>query len=223
MSLAVLLLLADGRLPAGGHAHSGGLEEAVASGRVRDTDDLASFLRGRLATVGCVDAALAVAAWARTPDWLPVDAEAAARCPSPAWRGVSRRQGHGLVRAARRMWTGEALDALAAQLPQGPMWPVAVGAVGAAAALMPTEVALVAAHAAVTGPAWAATRLLGVDPFAVAACLAALTAEIDQTAACACRMDAAGVALAALPADTGLLLDIGAEIHAGWEVRLFAS
>ena len=111
MSLAVLLLLADGRLPAGGHAHSGGLEEAVSNGRVRDTDDLASYLRGRLATVGRVDAALAVAAWTQTPDWLPVDAEAAARCPSPAWRGVSRRQGRGLVRVARRMWTGEDLDA----------------------------------------------------------------------------------------------------------------
>ena len=80
-----------------------------------------------------------------------------------------------------------------------------------------------AAHAAVTGPAWAATRLLGVDPFAVAACLAALTAEIDQTAASACRLVAAGVPLASLPADSGPLLDIGAEIHAGWEVRLFAS
>ena len=54
-----------------------------------------AYLRGRLATVGCVDAALAVAAWTQTPDWLPVDAEAAARCPSPALRRVSRMQGRG--------------------------------------------------------------------------------------------------------------------------------
>ena len=31
---SVLLLLADGRFPAGGHAHSSGLEAAVAAGRV---------------------------------------------------------------------------------------------------------------------------------------------------------------------------------------------
>ncbi len=36
MSLATLLVLADGRLPAGGHAHSGGFEAAVSAARVRD-------------------------------------------------------------------------------------------------------------------------------------------------------------------------------------------
>ncbi|MBM0204330.1 urease accessory protein UreF, partial [Micromonospora sp. STR1s_5] len=30
---SLLLLLADGRFPAGAHAHSGGLEAAVAAGR----------------------------------------------------------------------------------------------------------------------------------------------------------------------------------------------
>ena len=44
--LATLLVLADGRLPAGGHAHSGGLEAAVAAGRVHDLSTVESFLRG---------------------------------------------------------------------------------------------------------------------------------------------------------------------------------
>ena len=38
MSLIPLLLLADSRLPAGTHAHSGGLEAAVRAGRVHDGD-----------------------------------------------------------------------------------------------------------------------------------------------------------------------------------------
>ncbi len=38
MSTAVLLLLADGRFPGGGSAHSGGLEAAVAAGVVADLD-----------------------------------------------------------------------------------------------------------------------------------------------------------------------------------------
>ncbi|MGI5488225.1 urease accessory protein UreF [Microtetraspora malaysiensis] len=59
---AALLLLADSRLPAGGHAHSGGVEEAVRAGAVTGPGDLARFLRGRLATAGLVSAALAAAA-----------------------------------------------------------------------------------------------------------------------------------------------------------------
>ncbi|MEU8265743.1 hypothetical protein AB0B89_01145, partial [Sphaerisporangium sp. NPDC049002] len=59
---AALLLLADSRLPAGGHGHSGGAEEAVRIGAITGPEDLARFLRGRLATTGLVAAALAAAA-----------------------------------------------------------------------------------------------------------------------------------------------------------------
>jgi len=52
MSLIPLLLLADSRLPAGTHAHSGGLEAAVGAGRVYDADSLHAFLLGRLTSVG---------------------------------------------------------------------------------------------------------------------------------------------------------------------------
>ncbi|EFC82427.1 urease accessory protein UreF [Parafrankia sp. EUN1f] len=56
---AALLLLADGRLPAGGHAHSGGVEAAVLGGDITGLDDLAEFLRGRLATAGLLAASFA--------------------------------------------------------------------------------------------------------------------------------------------------------------------
>ncbi|MFI5924811.1 urease accessory protein UreF [Micromonospora sp. NPDC051543] len=59
---SLLLLLADGRFPAGAHAHSGGLEAAVAAGRVTDLASLEAFLVGRLATAGLVGAAFAAAA-----------------------------------------------------------------------------------------------------------------------------------------------------------------
>lgn len=62
MSRAALMVLTDGRFPAGGHAHSGGAEPAVAAGRIRDSDSLEDFCRGRLHTVGLVSAALAAAA-----------------------------------------------------------------------------------------------------------------------------------------------------------------
>ncbi|MGJ6960744.1 urease accessory UreF family protein [Streptosporangium sp. G11] len=59
---AALLLLTDSRLPAGGHGHSGGAEEAIRIGAIQDLPGLAAFLRGRLATAGLVTAALAAAA-----------------------------------------------------------------------------------------------------------------------------------------------------------------
>ena len=61
-SLVRLLMLADARLPAGGYAHSGGIEPAVAAGVVRDLADLAVFLRGRLRTAGAVAAGLTAVA-----------------------------------------------------------------------------------------------------------------------------------------------------------------
>jgi urease accessory protein len=57
-------MLADARFPAGGHAHSGGLEGAVTGGAVTDVGSLDLFLRGRLATTGVVAGALAAAACA---------------------------------------------------------------------------------------------------------------------------------------------------------------
>ncbi len=59
---AALLILADGRFPAGGHANSAGTESAVHYGIVHDATSLERFLAERLATTGVVDAAFAAAA-----------------------------------------------------------------------------------------------------------------------------------------------------------------
>jgi urease accessory protein len=59
------LLLSDSRFPAGGHAHSGGVEPAVTAGTVSDLNSLEVFLRGRLRTAGLVAAGLAAAACMR--------------------------------------------------------------------------------------------------------------------------------------------------------------
>jgi urease accessory protein len=214
MSLATLLVLADGRLPAGAHAHSGGLEAAVAAGRVRDVADVSGFLRGRLATSGLVSAAFSAVACARTGEWISLDAGLDARTPSPALRRASRAQGRALMRAGRAMWTVPAIG-------REPHHPIALGALAAAAGLGPLQAAVAAAHGVVTGPASAAVRLLGLDPYPVHALLAELAPEIDRIAA-----DAAGRIgdpVDALPAAGAPLLDIGAELHATWEVRLFAS
>ena len=114
------LLLGDSRFPAGGHAHSGGVEPAVTAGTVTDLQTLKWFLRGRLRTAGLVAAGLAAAACAgvqrnvargesaavvRDHGFLAeLDTEADARTPAPAQREASRRQGRALLRAARVVW-----------------------------------------------------------------------------------------------------------------------
>jgi urease accessory protein len=224
---ASLLQLADGRFPQGGHAHSGGAEEAVAAGRVRDLPTLEGFLRGRLWTVGRSDAALSAAACeeARRPDpaWARLDAEAAARCPSPALRRAARALGRNLLRAAGAAWPGPWVTALRDMAP-APFASLVLGAAAAAHGADPAAAALVAAHGAVASPAAAAVRLLGLDPLEVAAVQARLAPEIDAVAGeAAVTAAACGRAWSGLPAASAPLLDLGAERHAAWEVRLFAS
>lgn len=215
--LTTLLVLADGRLPSGAHAHSGGLEPAVAAARVADLADLDGFLRGRLATAGLVTAAFAAAACASTQHLAELDAELDARTPSPAQRKASRQQGRALLRAGRAMWPLPVVAWPAA----GPHQPIALGVITAAAGLDPTHAATTAAYGSVSGPASAAVRLLGLDPYRVHALLAALAGECDRIAALAATY--ADQDPQNLPAASAPLLDIGAEVHASWEVRLFAS
>lgn len=220
-----LLLLADGRFPAGGHAHSGGAEAAVRAGRITGTETLEAFCRGRLHTAGLVAAGLAAAAAAGL-DPLVLDEAADARTPSPALRATARRLGRQLMRAARAAWPSPELDALARARPRGAHQPVVLGLTARAAGLDVPDAAQAAAYESVTGPATAAVRLLGLDPFAVGAVLARLAPGLDEVAARAAgaaRRAARSEGVDALPAASAPLLDVYAEHHATWPVRLFAS
>ncbi|TFV58551.1 UNVERIFIED_ORG: urease accessory protein [Bacillus sp. AZ43] len=210
MMTAALLTLADSRLPAGGHTHSGGVEQAIATGVVSDPGSLATFLRRRLATAGAVAAGLAAAACAGGEPAV-LDDEADARTPSPALRTASRQQGRGLVRVARQAWPSDVWDAL----PDRPHHPVALGVAAAAAGLAPRDAAHAAAYLSISGPATAAQRLLAMDPLVVAAMTARLSPDVDAVAEAAVATG--------LPAATDPLLDLLAEVHAARRDRFFAS
>ncbi|MEU0782071.1 urease accessory UreF family protein [Streptomyces sp. NPDC006173] len=224
MSRAALLVLADGRFPAGGHAHSGGAEAAVKAGRITGAASLEEFCRGRLHTTGLVAAALAAAA-ALGGDPVALDAAADARTPSLALRGVARRLGRQLMRAARATWPCAELDQLAKEFPKGAHQPVVLGVAARAAGLGPEDAAYCSAYECVSGPASATVRLLSLDPFDATAVLARLAPELDvvahAAASAARRVLDEGVD--ALPAASAPLLEISAEAHAAWPVRLFAS
>jgi urease accessory protein len=219
-SLAAVLALADQRLPSGGHVHSGGAEQAVAEGLVRDAATLHAFLRRRLLTVGRVTAGIAARATSTTADEVTaLDAETDARIPSPAAREASRAQGRGLLRTARAAWAAPYAGLAWADLGPRPHHPIVLGCAARAAGADALGAATVAAYLCVTGPATAAQRLLGLDPVAVAAATIALGDEIESVAARAVE----AVATDELPDDGDPLLDLLAQRHAAKDLTLFSS
>ena len=209
-SLATLLTLSDSRLPTGGHVHSGGVEEAVTEGLVRDVVTLRAFLCRRIRTTGLVTASVAAAVHSGSLPVTQADHEIDARTPAPAARQASRAQGRGLLRLARRVWPAENWEALGA----APHLAVVAGAVGAASGLEPEQTALTVVYTTMTGSATAAQRLLALDPGDVAALTFELATSCEATAASACKE------LADL---SDPLLDVLAQRHSQRERPLFAS
>ncbi|MCC3314038.1 urease accessory protein UreF [Nocardia africana] len=210
MSLAMVMSLADSRLPIGGHVHSGGVEEAVTSGLVRDLDTVAAYLRRRIRTTGVVAASLSAAVCAGTLSPSAAEAEADACTPAPAARTASRAQGRGLLRLAKQVWPHHDWSSVGVR----PHLSTVFGVVGAAAAVRPVEIAGVVVYTTMTGAATAAQRLLALDPAAVAAITLELAALCDETARAATN------GLAALSDPLG---DVLAQRHLDREMPLFAS
>lgn len=235
MISALLLLLIDSRAPAGAHSHSGGMEPAITEGLVRDLVDVRRFCRGRLRTAGRVSAGAAAQACRLAAgagiaviggpsavagsalDWRALDDEISARTASPAARRASRQLGSGMQRLLRASLPTVDLDRPWRLVsPPAPHHPLVVGAACALAGGTPELAARAVALATCTASATAATRLLGLDPYAVQGMLSSMAAEIEAVAA-----DAA--AAIELPADCAPALDLLADVHDTAEVRLFAS
>lgn len=219
---AALLLLADGRLPAGGYAHSGGLEPTVRMQGLRNEADIERFLEGRAATIGLVSASFAAAACRAAGEHdsyllAKLDAEFDARTPSQTTREVSRAMGRQLRRGVINLHPHPLLDVIR----KDPHQPIVYGMAAAAFGLDAHDAAQITLHESVAGPVAAAVKVLSLDLFSVHAAFARLTDLLDELAG-----EAAGYAdspITALPAMSAPLLDIAAEQHRNREMRLFAS
>lgn len=105
-SLLAVLQLADGMFPAGGFAHSLGLETYVQEGRVRDRDGLEAFVVAQLeGAAGPSDAVAAAAAVRAAVDedhaaWLALDGRLEAMKTVPEFRAASRQMGRQTARVA---------------------------------------------------------------------------------------------------------------------------
>jgi urease accessory protein len=211
----VALMLADARLPTGGHTQSAGLEAAVKAGL--GVDDVAAYARDRLATVVRVEAGTAVVArhlaLAGT-DPLSVVPHWAARTPSRALREITGRTGRGYVRLAERIWPG-VVDHLPrdSETPR----PVVLGVIGAVTGLGAEQVARLTAYDDAQTVVAASLKLLPVDPAAAAGWLVGLHPDIE-----ACVGAVAGLTdPEKIPACGAPLVDQHAEQHATERMRLF--
>jgi urease accessory protein len=216
----ITLLLADARTPTGSYAHSAGLEAAVQSGL--RADEVPAFLRGRLQTVATTEAALTAAAVLAADDLdalLSLDAEAAARCPSPALRTAASTLGRALLRTGAQLFpTAAVIAAYRAASGHTPRC-VALGVVGGAGGLTSEQAALIALHDDAATVAAAAVKLLPVDAGDAAAWIAALAPQLEaaaaQAVAAALRDD--------LPSLSAPLVERRSLRHANDRGRLFAS
>ncbi|MBJ7328889.1 MAG: urease accessory protein UreF [Solirubrobacteraceae bacterium] len=208
---ALELLLADGRTPTGGFAHSGGLEAAALS-----TAEVPHFLRARLRTVGVIDAAVAARA-AAGDEPLELDDAWAARTPVPAVRDTGRRLGRALLRLASKLWPG-ALDSYAAASSLTPR-PVVLGLAGATTGMDPLSVARLSLYDDAATVVSAAPKLLSVDALDATAWLVGVAPLIDALAARAAAVGPTDP----LPAPSTPLLDRRAFQHHLEERRLFVS
>ena len=202
---ALMLVLADSRFPAGAHAHSLGLEEAVNQGLT----DVPAFAAARLRLVAEADARIAVAA--RRGDVDGAEAEWLARCPSPILRDVGMRLGAQLLRSAAATWP---------VTPRRTPRPVALGELGAVAGIDDEGVALLALYDDAATVTSAALKLLPLDPAVTTSWLAELAPQMELAARAIAADDRP---LADQPAPAAVALELAAPVHHAREERLFAS
>jgi urease accessory protein len=158
-TLLALLQLGDGLFPAGGFAHSFGLETYAQEGRVRDRVGLEAFVGAHLEGAAGPGDAVAVAVAARlaaagdVAAWCELDARLEAMKTVPEFRAASRQMGRQTARVAAALGDDVVLAAIARAIDE----------------LTPGH------HAAVFG---AAAGRLGADPEAAAAAYLYSTAAL---------------------------------------------
>ncbi|MFC3995412.1 urease accessory protein UreF [Nocardiopsis sediminis] len=220
------LLLADARLPTGGHAHSATLEGAMAAGLTAGL--VPAYIRARLRTVALTEAAAAVLALrhaaAPAPDYAPVQSALAARTPSPALRDASARLGRGPTRLARRIAPAHpavtALDTASAATPGlRPLRPVVLGALAAVFGMGPEATARAALYDDAQTVTAAALKLDPGDPLTAVRWLLDAAPDIEEGVRCA----AAVRSPRDIPARSAPLIDQWAGEHADATRRLFVA
>ncbi|GAA4753622.1 urease accessory UreF family protein [Gordonia alkaliphila] len=216
------MLLADARLPTGGHAFSAGVEPALRGGlspeRVRE------LMIGRATTTSLVEAGTAVVARrvvaardSRVPAALAaVERAWAARTPAAALRETSREQARGYLRLGRRLWPRSAALTAVGRIDR-PSRGVVLGALAVELELDPTALVRLVIYDEAAAAAAALLKLDPRDPADVSGwVLEACAAGEPHVAAVAALTDPADIPANGAPQTEGW-----AQAHAASTRRLF--
>lgn len=217
-SVTVAMLLADARLPSGGHAHSAGMEPAIAGGL--SVRDVPAYLLGRARTTTLVEAGTAVVARHRVLRDEPVHAVErawAARTPSPAMRDAARSLGRGYLRLATRLWPGSAALARARERRDPPPRALVLGMIAAAAGLTAEDLARLTIYDEAQAAAAALLKLEPRDPADAIAWVLATCAAVDHLVPVIAELTTPD----AIPAAGAPEAESWAEAHALLNQRLF--
>lgn len=197
-ALLTLLQFSDGLFPAGGFAHSFGLETYAQRGLVRDRAGLEAFLVAHLeGSAGPGDAVAAALASRAAPTeaigtWREIDARLDAMKCVPEFRAASRQMGRQTARAAAALGSDTALHALAAAVDEGGTpghHALVFGAVTGRAGAAAEEVAAAFLHSTSMLLVNAGLRLLPLGQLDGQRTLAAARPLIARLAARAARAD----------------------------------
>lgn len=225
-ALLAVLQLADGVFPAGGFAHSFGLETYAQDGRVTDREGLEAFVVAHLegaagpADAVAVAAAVRAAAESDRSAWLELDGRLEAMKAVPEFRAGSRQMGRQTARVAAAVADDPFLAALARAVEDGltPGHHAAVfGAALGRRGVAPEPAAAAFLYSTATLLVGAGLRLIAVGQLDGQRILAAMLPRVARLAAIA----------AATPVDEMWsftpALELAGLRHAGLERRLFRS
>ena len=225
-ALLTLFQFADGLFPAGGFAHSFGLETYVQDGRVRDRQDLEAFVAAHLeGSAGPADAAataiaVGIARRDHPEEWIALDARLDAMKTVPEFRTASRQMGRQALRIASGLGADPFLGRLAravdderAAAHHATVFGAAVGRDGAD----PERAAAAYLYATAALLVGAGLRLIALGQLDGQRVLAAMRDRIERLAA------AAATATADDLWSFNPALEIAGIRHATLDMRLFRS
>lgn len=225
-ALLALLQLGDGLFPAGGFAHSFGLETYAQDGRVRDRDGLEAFVTAHLeGSAGPADAvAVAVATRLATRGdlaaWSALDARLDAMKSVPEFRAASKQMGRQTARVAAALGDDAFVASLARAIDEGLSPGHHAGVFGAAAGRWGAEPEAAAAaylYSTVALLVGAGLRLLTLGQLDGQRVLAAMRPRVTRLAASAAQATVEDM-WTFTPA-----LELAGLRHASLDMRLFRS
>jgi urease accessory protein len=221
-----VLQFADGLFPAGGFAHSFGLETYVQDGLVRDRAGLEAFVTAHLeGSAGPADAvatacAVRVAVGGDAAGWVALDERLEAMKVVPESRAASRQMGRQTLRVAAALGTDAFLAELARTVDDG-LAPghhaVVFGAALGRAGAVPEMAAAAYLHSTAALLVGAGLRLMALGQLDGQRVLAVMRLRVARLA---------GAAAAATPADMWSFnpgLELAGIRHAALDSRLFRS